>query len=99
MRSCLDRCAPTLAHAGPAAARACYLRCSRRCALGCTPTAESVESWPPAGELPEAEAEAEAEVEAEAAYRRPSYSLSFDAAWGALGTHTLQPLAALGPLW
>ena len=75
---------------------ACYLRCSRRCALNCNPTAESVESPPAAGEPGEL---AQAEVEAEAVYERPSYSSRVDAARGALATHALQPLAASGPLW
>ena len=102
VRSCLDRCAATHAHAGAAAARACYLRCSHRCALGCTPTAESVESYlpTPTGEL--AEAEAEAAVEAELVYRRPSYSVgaaATGAGRGTSATHALEPLAGPGPLW
>ena len=96
MRSCLDRCAPTREHAGASAGRACYLRCSRRCALHCNPTAESVESPPAAGEPGDL---AQAEVEAEAVYERPSYSSRVDAARGALATHALLPLAASGPLW
>ena len=87
---------PTHEHAGAAAGRACYLRCSRRCALHCNPTAESVESPPAAGEPGDL---AQAEVEAEAVYERPSYSSRVDAARGALATHALLPLAASGPLW
>ena len=87
---------PTLSLSLSLTRRACYLRCSRRCALHCNPTAESVESPPAAGEPGEL---AQAEVEAEAVYERPSYSSRVDAARGALATHALQPLAASGPLW